>query len=55
LFGLCGGKRPHFRDFLTRYFRGGNPDLAGQLARLSERALTDLYRRARRPARWRAH
>jgi hypothetical protein len=55
LFGLCGGARPHFRAFLTRYFRAGNPGLADKLARLSERALAELYRQSRRPARWRAH
>jgi hypothetical protein len=52
LFGLCGGQRSHFRDFLKSYFRG--EALADKLARLSARALARLYRSASRPTRWRA-
>jgi hypothetical protein len=49
LFGLCGGERSHFRAFLACYFRGEAPALLEKLARLSDRALGELYRRARRP------
>ena len=53
-FVLHGGEASAFREFLAHYFRAEAPALADKLARLSDRAVNALYRRARRPTRWQA-
>jgi hypothetical protein len=53
-FALGGGRRAAFRGFLLHFFRQEEPALADRLARLTGPEVTALYRRARRPAWWRA-
>jgi hypothetical protein len=54
-FFLRGGRRRFFRNFLTNYLKADAPALADKLARLDERRMRALYRRAREAVRRRAY